>query len=87
MTITPVATGIEYQIPLLPEVYDKMQEVDDDATTIAECFFSKVMKLKNVYKVDYNGHFGYNLFISVEQPEPPDIWNRISELLTQHTSR
>ena len=65
-------------------INDQMQSVDDDADSWDGCFYTKVMKLPQVYKVDYNGHFGYNLFVSIEQPAPSDIFDQIAECITQH---
>ena len=86
MKLKPIVTARTYTIPLEPKDFEHLEQFDvgedlevDLSHQLADC---------NAYNVDFNGHFGANIFLSIESDDDtPATWENIKTTIKDYVRR
>jgi hypothetical protein len=78
--INATAVQTVYCIEVTVEEFQKL--MDKENLGMDGNLFSKLHKLDGVYNIEYNGHFGANIWVTIDKEhDNGKTWNTIEEII------
>jgi len=78
-TFKKVATSTKYCVPYGLENFIKMSDIEIDGEI---SLYDQLDKIDGILDVEYNGHFGPNIFIEVDSDHDDLVlWSRVDRIL------
>lgn len=86
MQLKPECTAKSYTIPLEYKDFEHLESFDMGEDL--EVDLSHQLQTFDAYDVDFNGHFGANIFLSIESKyDTPATWKNIEATITDYVRR
>ena len=82
------AIATKYSIEMPMDDFCALESYENELPTIDNCLFTTLEKQTYACDVDYNGHFGNYIYLTLEtEDDTPEMWADIMRIITEQIQK